>query len=135
MYLQVYRPSGRPQGTLNLSLKLGHVYQRSATAAPFAGMPPQTVKPNNITNYPARSPNGYNQAGGNQYPQYPPQHPPQSPQFHPPVMGPPGYAVLPPTQGTPLRRYYLSPGSLLNLGLRLGEAFSGGGCGGGGCGA
>ncbi len=95
MYLQVYRPSGRIQGMLALTVKLGHVYQYSPMPAPFARMA-QTVEPNNITNYPAHSPNGYNQAGGDQYPQYPPQHPPPYPQSYPPVLWPPPPYIPPP---------------------------------------
>ncbi len=128
MSLQVHRPSGRPQGMLHLSLKLGDLNQPPAMPGRFAPVA-QTVEPNNIIPYPAGYPYGYNQAGGNQYPQHPQSYqlvmgppsyppavqyavppPPQHPQSYPPVMGPPApyyppagpYALPPPPQSTGL---------------------------------
>ncbi len=147
MSLQVRRPSGRTQGMLNLSLKLGDVYQPSSMPGPSSAVA-QTVKPNNnkpIMTYPAGYPNGYNQEGGSQYPQYPPQYPLQYPQSYPPVMGPAApysppagpYAVPPPPRGTRLFRRGLVTNilSAVRVAFDLAEldgALGGGGCGGGG---
>jgi hypothetical protein len=147
MSFLVRRPSGRTQGMLNLSLKLGDVYQPSAMPGPSSAVA-QTVEPNNnnpIMAYPAGYPNGSNQAGGSQYPQYPPQYP----QSYPPVMGPPApyyppagpYAVPPPPRRTGMFGGGFGTGLLGGAlgGLLLGDVlggggFGGGGCGGGGCG-
>ncbi len=91
MSLQVCGPSGQIEGTLTLSLKLGDVYQPSAMPGPSSAVP-QTVEPNKnnpIMAYSAGYPNGYNQAGGSQFPEYPLQYPRQYPQSCLPVMGPP----------------------------------------------
>jgi hypothetical protein len=62
-------PSGQTEWLLNLSLKLGDVNQPPAMSGEFAPVP-QTGEPINI-----RSSTGYNQAAGNQYPQYSPRPP------------------------------------------------------------
>ncbi|CAK9275485.1 unnamed protein product [Sphagnum jensenii] len=59
-------PSGQAEWMLNLSLKLGDVYQPSAMPGPSSAVA-QTVEPNNnnpILAYSAGYPNQYNQAGG-----------------------------------------------------------------------
>jgi hypothetical protein len=141
MSLQVFGPSGQIEGMLNLSLKLGDVYQPPGMPGRFA-LVPQTVEPNNIIPYPAGYPNGYNQAGGIQYPQYPPQYTPQHPQAYRPVMGPPApyyppagpYAVPPPPPRTGLFGGLATLCSVVRVGLELDGAFGGGGFGGGGLG-
>jgi len=63
---------------LNLSLKLGDVYQPSAMPGPSSAVA-HTVEPNNnnpIMAYSPGYPNQYNHTGGSPYPQYPPQYPP-----------------------------------------------------------
>jgi hypothetical protein len=144
MSLQVFGPSGQIEGMLKISLKLRDVYQPPAMPGRFAPVP-QTVEPNNIMAYTAGYPNGYNQAGGSQYPQYTPQYPPQYPQSYRPVMGPPGqyyppagpYAVPPPPPSPGLLGGLAKLLSAVRVGLDLEElagAFGGGGCGGGGLG-
>jgi hypothetical protein len=110
MSFLVRSPSGETEWMLHLALKLGDVYQLSAMPGPSSAVA-HTVEPpdyNPIMAYSQGHPNGYNQAGGSQYPQYPPQYHPQYPQYYPPVMPPPApyyqppgqYAVPPPPQRT-----------------------------------
>ncbi|CAM6018085.1 unnamed protein product [Sphagnum balticum] len=64
--LPVCGPSGQTEWMLNLSLKVGDVYQASAMPGPSSAVA-HTVEPNNnnpIMAYSAGYPNGYNQAGG-----------------------------------------------------------------------
>ncbi len=78
MSLQVCGRSGQTEWMLNLSLKLGDVYQPSAMPGPSSAVA-HTVEPNNnnpIMAYSAGYPNQYNPVGGSPYPQYPPQYPP-----------------------------------------------------------
>ncbi|CAM6018084.1 unnamed protein product [Sphagnum balticum] len=140
MSFLVCTPSGHTQGILHLSLKLGDINQPPAIPGRFAPVA-QTVEPNNSMAYPAGHPNGYNQAGANQYPQYPPQLSqsyhyvaPPAPYYQPPVQ----YAFPPPPRRTGLFRGLAT--NLLSVvravfyvaeldALIGGDGFAGGACG------
>ncbi len=162
MSLQVRRPSGHVQGTLNVAVRLGEVVKLPATAT-WGSSNYNNDGRGTATAYPAAGGVGaFNQAGGSsqqqygypqynqqQNPQYPGQYTSQQvPYYQPAGAAAGGYMQPPPPPptrsrfgggglGTGLLGGALGGfllGDLMGGGLGGGGGFGGGGGGGGGCG-